>query len=131
MDILIKNTKMPINCCFCLFKLFSTCILKERIKTKGYHDRKRHPKCPLIPVPEHNDLADKSVIIERMGAVYEALYDKVDKKALSECHVAFLKAVMYAPTVIPSTVKIPTDGIEPKGVWDETLTTDTEGKRTT
>lgn len=82
-------------------------------------------------IPDHNDLADKSVIIERMGEVYEALYDKVDKKALSECHVAFLKSVMYAPTVIPSTVKIPTEGIEPKGVWDETLTTDAEGERTT
>ena len=56
-----------------------------------------------IELPPHNDLADKSVIIERMGDVYEALYDKVDKKALSECHVAFLKAVMYAPTVIPSS----------------------------
>ena len=75
-------------------------------------------------LPDHNDLADKSVIIERMGEVYEALYDKVDKKALSECHVAFLKAVMYAPTVIPSTMKIPTEGFEPKGVWDEKWTTE-------
>ena len=56
-----------------------------------------------IELPPHNDLADKSVIIERMGTAYESLYDTVDKKALSECHVAFLKAVMYAPTVIPST----------------------------
>lgn len=62
MDILIKNAEMPINCCFCLFKLFSTCILKERIKTKGYHNKKRHPKCPLIPVPEHGDLIDRDAL---------------------------------------------------------------------
>lgn len=64
MDVLIKNMEMPINCCFCLFKRFSTCILKERIKTKGYHDRKRHPKCPLIPVPEHGDLIDRDALLD-------------------------------------------------------------------
>lgn len=53
-----------------------------------------------VEIPEHNDLADKSVIIERIGDAYDELYDKVDKKALSKCHVAFLKAVMYAPTVL-------------------------------
>lgn len=60
-------------------------------------------KATAIPVPEHNDLADKSVIIERMGNAQDELWDKVDEKALSECHVAFLKAVMYAPTVLEAS----------------------------
>jgi hypothetical protein len=103
MDILIKNMEMPKSCdeCELLYDFVYCIVTKQKMLDADFE--KRNPSCPLIPVPEHNDLADKSVIIERMGEVYEALYDKVDKKALSECHVAFLKAVMYAPTVIPST----------------------------
>ena len=53
-----------------------------------------------VSIPNHGDLADKRVIIEEMGDAYDALYDMVDKKALSECHVSFLRAVMAAPVVI-------------------------------
>ena len=134
MDILIKGMEMPSCCDKCFFvKKCSAHAVQLKKMSESEHEQIfdvfgeiRLKGCHLIPVPEHNDLADKAVIIERMGEVYEALYDKVDKKALSECHVAFLKAVMYAPTVIPSTVKIPTDGIEPKGVWNETWTTDSD-----
>ena len=96
MDILIPNMEMPKNYPYRL-TLHSDGHIEDH---SGYSG---HGHYQAIPVPEHNDLADKSVIIERMGEVYEALYDKVDNKALSECHVAFLKAVMYAPTVIPSS----------------------------
>lgn len=98
-DILIKNMEMPmgdddvkliINSDGSVHRIIGWAI-SEKMNAKA------------IPVPEHNDLADKSVIIERMGNAHDELWDKVDEKALSECHVAFLKAVMYAPTVIPSS----------------------------
>ena len=122
MDILIKGLTLPKDDEHGFILVFTKGLVVDFTNNKVIK---------AIPVPEHNDLADKSVIIERMGDAHDELFDKVDDKALSECHVAFLKAVMYAPTVIPSTVKIPTEGIEPKGVWDETWTTDAEGERTT
>ena len=105
-DILVKNIEMPKDCL--------SCPIKECEEAYELMDG-RPNGCPLILVPEHNDLADKSVIIERMGDAYEALYDKVDKKALSECHIAFLKAVMYSPTVVKETPDkvLPRDWYDP------------------
>jgi len=122
-DVLVKGMEMPKNCCYCGFvRLVSTkacCfavhdnhkdddVIEYDVTEADLADttdkmQKRPSWCPLIALPDHGDLADKRTIIERMGDAHDELFDKVDSKALPECHIAFLKAVMYAPTVIPST----------------------------
>ena len=100
MDILIKNIEMPKGeKDFLEIILFGdgSVGLKDDLMGINKHTDK------AIELPSHNDLADKSVIIESMGNAHDELWDKVDKKALSECHVAFLKAVMRAPTVLERT----------------------------
>jgi len=96
MDILIKNMEMPKNYPYRL-TLHSDGHIEDH---SGYSG---HGHYQAIPVPEHNDLADKAVIIERMGDAYDELWGKVDEEALSECHVAFLKAVMQAPVVLEAS----------------------------
>lgn len=118
MDVLIKGIEMPRRCMGCIFdKVTYTprkigkdtyssyewheCFVAKKDCTRIAKSGKKPKWCPAISVQEHGDLADKRVIIEEMGKAYDELYDKVDKKALSECHVSFLRAVMSAPVVIP------------------------------
>lgn len=101
MDILIKNMEMPKGNDVLIVDSAGTITKFDRWAGKA--EATDPLKVKAIELPPHNDLADKSVIIERMGDAHDELWDKVDEKALSECHVAFLKAVMYAPTVLEAS----------------------------
>ena len=108
---LIVKGNIPIGCKNCWFAELETggrnffCIKQIGKRFSVELAEQRQEGCPILgEIPdEHGDLADKRTIIERMGDAHDKLFDKVDSKALSECHIAFLKAVMYASTVLERT----------------------------
>lgn len=59
MSILIRGMDMPKSCteCGCEQEGFWCGVLEDYTDTK-YFDNKRHPNCPLIPVPPHGRLID-------------------------------------------------------------------------
>ena len=62
MDILIKNTKMPTSCLQGGCPIDgASCDLWERKNWLFPHEpyQKRHPKCPLIPIPTSEEGRNK------------------------------------------------------------------------
>lgn len=76
-DILIKGMEMPYNCGHCFLRR-GEC--KERIYMPN-----RPSNCPLIPVPDHGDLIDRDMVLEKAWDVE-----------------TFVDAVKCAPTIIPA-----------------------------
>ena len=69
MDILIKGMKMPKSCeeCWMSYEGDSdNCPVVNESVVEYMIEEKRHPKCPLIPVPEHGDLIDKQKLIKEL-----------------------------------------------------------------
>ena len=98
-DILIPNMKKPLKGMYEEIRVWDD----GRVDIYDCESECYIPTTKAIELPSHNDLADKSVIIERMENAYDELWGKVDEEALSECHVAFLKAVMQAPVVLEAS----------------------------
>lgn len=63
MDILIKNTKMPVNCyeCYLLDRDCYCAPLDEPVPLNHVREG-RLPECPLIAVPPHGRLIDADAI---------------------------------------------------------------------
>lgn len=95
MDILIPNMEMPNNYPYRL-TLHSDGHIEDH---SGYSG---HGHYKAIPVPKHNDLIDKAVVVDRIGDVYEKLWDDADKDTLSKFHVEILKAILGTPVVVES-----------------------------
>ena len=69
MDILIKNMEMPKSCeeCWMTYEGESdNCPVVNESVVEYMIEEKRHPKCPLIPVPEHGDLVDRDAVATAM-----------------------------------------------------------------
>ena len=78
MGILISGMEMPFTCWACEFGHIVNCAqwknhAEEIVLDK---DTKRHPDCPLAPVPPHGDLIDRN---ETIKALWKALYEYEDK----------------------------------------------------
>ena len=68
MSILIKGLKMPTSCLRggCPIDGASCSLWEEKCwKSPDEPYRKRHPKCPLIPVPPHGPLIDADAILSQ------------------------------------------------------------------
>ena len=93
MSILIKGMKMPKGCTLrCPAVSYRFCPLESVEELSAYRDSgKRHPDCPLIPIPPHGRLIDADALYEGMDAYDYDYY------------------IMDAPTVIPAEdINVPT-----------------------
>ena len=85
MSILIKGMEMPKSCAECDIKV--RCFENAKnIEWLTYHPafyEERLTDCPLISVPDHGDLIDRDMVLEKAWDVE-----------------TFVDAVKYAPTII-------------------------------
>ena len=62
MSVLIKSMEMPTSCAVCPFENYGDCYggkVKAIMDIDDYVSAgKRHPRCPLVPVPKHRRLID-------------------------------------------------------------------------
>ena len=59
MSVLINGMEMPTGCLYCDFRNHDLCELWHRVWDIAIN---RHKDCPLVPVPDHGDLIDRSVL---------------------------------------------------------------------
>lgn len=108
MDILIKNIEKPKNCLECQFYLseYDYChALKDNLSQKEWETKSR---CPLVELPPYSVLKDTGAIIENMEKAFSELFPidgKHRQTIVSECHKAFLKAVLDAPTIVEASTE--------------------------
>jgi len=103
MSVLIKGMKKPKNCSHCeLFHDEGFCIVTgTSIKPWG---EKRNADCPLIELPDHGDLIDRSRLIGGFADWYiqESPMYLGDSKVVAETIGDAMKAIEAAPVVIPA-----------------------------
>lgn len=107
MSVLIKGMEMPKSCLHggCPIDGASCSLWDEKYwKSPDEPYRKRHPKCPLIPVPPHGRLIDADAL--RQAMYHEAFEtDSPMQKWDSGCWIRyklFERMEEAAPTIIPA-----------------------------
>ena len=101
MSVYIKGMEMPKNCSDCpmCYDMMECTVGTPRIgfyKNEMKKDpfdfcNERHPRCPLVPVPEHGDLIDADALVH---SYYHA-----------PSFPNLCKAISNAPTIIPADQK--------------------------
>lgn len=89
MGVYLSNMKMPKSCsrCFCM----ASCKLWKNIMSPEFN---RHRNCPLVEIPPHGDLIDRSKLVWTP-------IDITDLPLSGECLPVYLKEdVDDAPTII-------------------------------
>lgn len=80
MSVLIKGMEMPENCGCCDFSLWDSCSGDSRCLFSGKYtsaatsDGKRNTDCPLVEVPSHGDLIDRSELLKKETAFGDCEY---------------------------------------------------------
>lgn len=96
--IYIPGMEMPTGCGKCPFEIFGDCYggkVKRIMDVEDYIDACcRHPKCPLIPVPDHGRLIDADNLIKIVGKA--TVLD-------SSFKWKFAALVVEEPTIIPAS----------------------------
>ena len=94
MDILIKNMEMPKSCDDCRFTEQGQGYLICAI-TGNYAIDSTYKSCPLVALPHHGDLIDRSLL---KGASYEIIRFPYD-----EAVRMFIEAINEAPTIVEAS----------------------------
>lgn len=94
------NMEMPKICAVCPFENYGDCYggkVKVIMDIDDYvFSGKRHPKCPLIPVPEHGRLIDADAMIRNIErAIAPSWYIK-------ERNADMVKFLSLEDTIIPA-----------------------------
>ena len=91
MGVYIKGVEMPKSCFDCRY----ICGLSNSHK----FTRKRHPLCPIVPVPKHGDLIDRDELLKQK-------WESSDWEC-GGCHAVVVSAydIEDAPTVIEAELE--------------------------
>ena len=102
-DIVITNAKLPTNCFTCDYeKLTGNCPCHIGICSASEYKNSKNPDCPLVEVPTHGDLIERS-------SVYKVLDDRIAfyKEAGDEynaCNIACIEGdIVVIPTIIEAS----------------------------
>lgn len=112
MSILIKGMEMPKNCYDCNFAVDGTCVAMQPISTRNWREKETTNFCPLIPIPDHGDLIEKTPIIDAL-TVSEKSISVIQRGAEAREDIRYCQGVMIgyansilaldnAPIVIPA-----------------------------
>ena len=108
----IPGMEMPTDCFDCQFALDGMCVAMTPVSTRRWTSEETTNYCPLIPVPDHGDLIDRTALYANaaeweMQARHLAVtspdartFDKW-QTILSE-RASFKFDVADAPTIIPA-----------------------------
>ena len=116
------NMEMPKSCTVCPFENYGDCYggkVKAIMDIDDYvYDGKRHPRCPLVNVPEHGDLIDRAALRESFRESIEACHKWADEMREAENEEMVIRAeqslgtfvecslrAKAAPAVIPASDK--------------------------
>ena len=111
MSVYIKGMEMPNNCTVCHFlfesrttrQAFCTADDSKWIDLSETPCCKRHPNCPLIPVPDHGDLIDRQEFLKKhFGNGYMHKVLTADRAELEQAMVNMPLVISNAPTIIPA-----------------------------
>lgn len=105
MSVLIKGAKPPSGCVWCYFNEDSRCVLIVGCDYDETNGAQRRENCPLIELPDHGDLIDRSEL-ERVLVINKDC-DKCIHRAAFCCDrdpdfVVACEAIYDAPVVIPA-----------------------------
>lgn len=110
MSVYIPGMEMPSGCkgCYFLLDIGICCALmaadcpKKAVGDYRFEENKRHPYCPLVPVPDHGRLIDadalSEIIIEQETNEYNITHFP---KSWARAMCAFEDIVLDSPTIIP------------------------------
>ena len=108
MSILIKGMEMPTSCTVCPFENYGDCYggkVKAIMDIDDYVSAgKRHPRCPLVPVPPHGRLIDADALLADDNRKYDTYRGANGRDAFLDdvCHRTIQWAIEDAPTIIPA-----------------------------
>ena len=107
MSVLITGMKMPQNCDACpMLYEYRFCALTDdhASSIEWKTEEKRMPNCPLVELPDHGDLIDRSMLIGGFADWYiqESPMYLGDSKVVAETIGDAMKAIEAAPVVIPA-----------------------------
>ena len=89
MGVYIKGMEMPKSCWDCYFQDCGNCRLKDhKVVDKCIIEDRIDEDCPLIPVPQHGDLIDRT---EAIVDANERAYDFWSSDAEADATVKFLQ----------------------------------------
>lgn len=111
MSVYIKGFEFPTTCCHCKLMVYNpelvwddagesitggwVCLLTGEI----IDNTKREDHCPLVPVPPHGELCDKTALIDKIGENIDKAKDR-SYDWWYACTVAY-DFTLAAPTIIP------------------------------
>lgn len=102
--IYIKGMEMPKSCAVCDFCTGGLdCWISKENVCRNVRKEQRSKACPLIPVPEHGDLIDRTAFRYEMDNHYP--FDKATQSRHGVEDVlksAVLQMLFAAPTIIPA-----------------------------
>lgn len=93
MGIYIRGMEMPECCGYCPFEHKKYCMAKPSLMVESAD---RHPRCPLVPVPQHRRLIDADELFKEMER--KGWFDNADRDKAEDL-------VLDAPTIIPASDK--------------------------
>jgi len=104
MSVLIKGAKPPSGCRWCYFNEDSKCALIVGCDFDDTNGTQRRKDCPLVELPDHGDLIDRSRLIGGFADWYiqESPMYLGDSKVVAETIGDAMKAIEAAPVVIPA-----------------------------
>lgn len=100
MGVYIPDMEMPTDCGHCRFAVDGWCYAYGKPNIDALANDGRTNFCPLIPVPPHGELCDKTALVNKIGENIDKAKDR-SYDWWYACTVAYDFA-LAAPTIIPA-----------------------------
>ncbi len=97
MGVYLPNVDMPKDCMGCQFGVDGLCVAMNPARTRNWSAKETTNYCPLVPVPPHGDLVDRSEMREIAISLLDKAVTDQEANAIREMWSRLGQMTVYIP----------------------------------